>query len=115
MRKLLLGALLAFVGCSSNINVLNSDARFVRIATQEPAPNCDYLGEVYGTQENAGLSEAQLNEGVINDAKNKAYKLGGDTIYFLDNKSIRGTQLIIGDKIKSGDVNVTALVYRCKS
>ena len=110
-----------FVGCSSTINILNSDARIVRITTNEPTPDCEYLGEVYGTQTNSGFfSEAELNEGAINDTKNKAHKIGGDTIFFLTNQNkftVRssGNSIILDDSLKaSNEVNITALVYRCR-
>lgn len=108
-------------GCSSTINILNSDARIVRITTNEPMPDCEYLGEVYGTQTNNGFfSESELNEGAINDTKNKAHKIGGDTIFFLTNQnkfSVRtsGNSIILDDSLKSSnEVNITALVYRCR-
>ncbi|WP_181881732.1 DUF4156 domain-containing protein [Helicobacter sp. MIT 14-3879] len=110
-----------FISCAGTINILNSDARLVRIVTTEPAPDCEYLGEVYGTQLNNGLfSESELNEGAINDTKNKASKLGGDTIYFLTNQNkiaIRttGNNIVIDDSLKSlQEVNITALVYKCR-
>lgn len=124
MRKMalfMIGAILVGGGCSSTINILNSDARIVRITTNEPRPDCEYLGEVYGTQTNNGFfSEAELNEGAINDTKNKAHKIGGDTIFFLTNQNkftVRssGNSIILDDSLKtSNEVNITALVYRCR-
>lgn len=106
--------------CSGTINILNSDARYIRIVTMEPTPDCEYLGEVYGTQTNNGMfSEAELNEGAINDTKNKAKQLGGDTIYFLNNQNkltIRstGNNIVLDDSLRSTqEVNITALVYKC--
>ena len=75
MRKMALFAMSALfmAGCSSTINILNSDARIVRITTNEPTPDCEYLGEVYGTQTNNGFfSESELNEGAINDTKKQS-------------------------------------------
>ncbi|MDE6885967.1 MAG: DUF4156 domain-containing protein [Helicobacteraceae bacterium] len=110
-----------FIACSGTINILNSEARFVQIVTTEPAPNCEYLGEVYGSQKNSGMfSEAQLNEGAINDTKNKAKAIGGDTIFFLTNQNkltIRsnGSNIVLDDSLKSTqEINITALVYKCK-
>lgn len=122
MKRVILVALGAVLcGCSGTINILNSDARSVRIVTNEPAPDCTYLGEVYGSQSNDGFfSKSELNEGAINDTKNKAYKLGGDTAFFLSNQSdfnlkTSGNSIILDDSLKgSNEVNITALVYRCR-
>lgn len=121
MRGVILPVILLFCGCSGTIHILNSDARSVRIVTVEPTPDCQYLGEVYGSQVSNGFfTESELNEGAINDTKNKAYKIGGDTVYFLTNQNkfnikSSGNSIILDDSLKgSNEVNITALVYKCR-
>ncbi|RAX55122.1 hypothetical protein CCY99_00020 [Helicobacter sp. 16-1353] len=123
MKSILLVLLSSFlfIGCAGTINALDSNARFVRIVTTEPPDTCAYLGEVYGYQENThSFNESLVTEGAINDAKNKAYKLGGDTMYFLSNQNkitinSRGNKIILDNNPNSTqEVNIVALVYKCK-
>ncbi len=109
-----------FTACASNINILNAEAQSVRIVTNEPS-SCEYMGEVYGYQSNLGgnLNGAQLDEGAINDAKNKAKKLGGNTIFLLNNQNkviySGNSGFIINERAQSlQEVNITALVYQCE-
>lgn len=120
-NSIFLVAVALLCGCSGTIHILNSDARIVRIVTVEPTPDCQYLGEVYGSQVSNGFfSESELNEGAINDTKNKAYKIGGDTVFFLTNQNkfnikSSGNSIILDDSLKgSNEVNITALVYKCR-
>lgn len=119
MWVMLIGAL--FAGCAGAINMLNPDARLVRIVTSEPPLTCEYLGEVYGYQENtSSFNESLLMEGAINDTKNKANELGGNTIFFLSNQNkltinTRGNNIILDNDIKkTQEISIVALVYKCK-
>lgn len=111
---------IAFTACSSPIISLSSDAKLVRIVTIEPDSSCKYLGEVYGYQNNVGaINESEVKEGAINDTKNKAYKIGGDTVYFLSNQNnvtirAQGNNVIIDDSYRGAkEANIVGLVYKC--
>ncbi len=109
-----------FTGCMQGIILLDSEARYVRIVTNEP-DNCEYLGEVYGYQSGSSLNDSKRMQGAINNAKNEAYKIGGDTLYFLSNiqktsyiSNDRGVVVLDSSSVATNETSIVGLVYRCK-
>lgn len=108
-----------FTGCMQNVISLDPEARFVRIVTNEP-DGCKYLGEVYGYQSGSSLNDSQSMQGAINNAKNEAYKVGGDTLHFLSNNqktsyisSDRGVVMLDPSNVSTNETSIVGLVYKC--
>lgn len=113
-------ALLFFVGCAHEMVSLDPMARFVRIVTNEPS-GCKYLGEVYGHQSSFLLNDSQNTRNAINSTKNEAYKLGGDTLYFLSNNqktlylsNDKGVTMLDSASSSINETNIVGLVYQCQ-
>lgn len=116
---ILVGIMLA--SCSA-ITTLNSDAKSVRIVAIQPTNDCQYLGEVYGSQlQNKGgdkLTRSQLTQGAVNDVKNKAKDLGGDTVFFLNTQNqiainSAGNNIFVSNDPQTSEVDITGIVYKC--
>ena len=82
-------ALLVLIGGCAAIE-LSPEANQIEVVSEKPK-NCKYLGQVKGNQGNfftgGWTSNANLEEGAMNDMRNKAVKLGADTIYILTNRA----------------------------
>jgi hypothetical protein len=87
---LCLVASLVIAGCSA-IQPEVSGARKVLVAHRAPAKNCKYLDQVVGNQGNfftgSWTSNANLEEGALNDMRNKAAAMGGNYIELLANRA----------------------------
>ena len=72
-------------GCAANN--LDNGANNVRLVTKtlDKIKTCEYLGEIIGSQGNWVTGDYTSNENLIlgarNDLRNKAYKLGANTVY----------------------------------
>lgn len=70
---------------------LTNGAENVRVMHTQPPSQCKYLGEVVGSQGNwlsgGYTSNKNLAQGSLNDLKNKAYKMGGNTVFIFDSKT----------------------------
>ena len=91
MKKIILIAAITVIisGCSTI--QLNQNAARV-IASPNPAPKaCHYVGQVIGNQGNAftgkWTSNATLEEGAMNDLKNKASNLGANYVQIITNRA----------------------------
>lgn len=120
LLMILVGIMLT--ACSGAITSLNSDAKSVRIVAIQPTNDCQYLGEVYGSQlqnkDGEKLTKSQLTEGAINDTKNKAKALGGDTVFFLNTENqitlnSSGNNIFLNNDQNSSEVDITGIVYKC--
>ncbi len=126
MKKLLsLSALTLVISSCASIPLDPQAARI--IATPNPAPKgCKYLGQVVGNQGNfftgSYTSNRNLEEGAMNDLKNKASQLGANYIQLVTNRagvtgSMGGSFDRHGGFISgsSEQTNVTNLgnAYRC--
>lgn len=92
MKKILVCFVgLALTACSANS--LNYGAEQVRVMTSEPGKECSYLGDITGSQGNfftgGWTSNSNLETGARNDLKNKAYKMGGNTVVLLPSVQAR--------------------------
>lgn len=90
MKKILVCFVgLALTACSANS--LNYGAEQVRVMTSEPGKECSYLGDITGSQGNfftgGWTSNSNLETGARNDLKNKAYKMGGNTVVLLTQRA----------------------------
>lgn len=88
---------------------LQSGAEKVRLTYKEPA-NCEFLGDVTGSQGNAFTGELTSNEtmetGSRNDLKNKAFALGGNVVSLLTHRAGQTGSY-------QSNVTLTGNVYKC--
>ncbi|WP_034918756.1 MULTISPECIES: DUF4156 domain-containing protein [Erwinia] len=86
INVLLVGAAAAMLlaGCSSSKQLSSSGER-VTFTDQQPAKECQLLGNVTGSQSNwlsgAGGAESSSLRGAANDLRNRAAEMGGNVIY----------------------------------
>jgi hypothetical protein len=98
---------------------LESGARQVKVVTNEPQ-GCEYLGEVTGSQGDfftgAFTSNANLETGARNDMKNRAYKLGANTVQLLTNRAGQTGSMGQGSgSMEQTNVTYTGTAYKCPS
>lgn len=123
MRKIVSCVILALIlsGCAS----IKLDQQAVRvIASPNPAPKgCKYVGQVVGNQGNFftgdWTSNKNLEEGAMNDLKNKASRLGANYIQIITNRAGNTGSMNGFDGSMSGHMsqtNVTNMgnAYICK-
>lgn len=108
MRKtyLVLGVILFFSGCAAI--PLNPGASAVRLVKTDPGKECRFLGEAAGHQGGGGYaSDINKETGARNDLKNKAAKMGGNTVAILSDRSNTN---VFGNQMS---VTLTGNVYWC--
>lgn len=108
------------VGCSAI--PLSPDAELVLISPDKPDSNCKFLGQVQGAQGGAFsgpfTSNVNLNNGAMNDLRNKTAAKGGNYVQLLTNRSantISGGSGVNGGGM-SGEQTSTYLngnAYKC--
>lgn len=96
---------------------LESGAQQVRLVTNEPQ-GCTYLGEVTGNQGDlltgGFTSNANLETGARNDMKNKAYKMGANTVQLLTNRAGQTGSFGQGSgSMEQTNVTYTGIAYKC--
>lgn len=93
---------------------VKSDAKTIRITKNEPS-GCKYMGEAVGSQGNSITGKytmvSSMQKGAMNRLKNKASKLGGDTVVILDKSQSDGVTKK-GKKIVQ-NITISGGVYRC--
>ncbi|MBJ7223464.1 MULTISPECIES: DUF4156 domain-containing protein [unclassified Brenneria] len=82
---LLLGisAVMLLAGCSTT-NQLSAAGQAVTFTDKQPGNECRLLGQVSGKQSNwlsGNHSDSSSMRGAVNDLRNKAAAMGGNTIY----------------------------------
>jgi len=89
---------------------LKPGAERIRLTKTEPGKECQYIGEVTGSQSGTfTTSNVSTDLGARNDLKNKALALGGDTVVII-------TDNVSSDK--DGDIASIILagnVYKCSN
>ena len=98
---------------------LESGAEPVKIVTNEPQ-GCEYLGEVTGSQGDfftgGFTSNANLETGARNDMKNRAYKMGANTVQMLTNRAGQTGGMGQGSgSMEQTNVTYTGVAYKCPS
>jgi len=97
--------------CSSH--ELVKGAETVRIVTETPK-DCEYLGDVTGSQGNwfsgSFTSNSAMETGARNSMKNKAFKKGGNTLHLLTNRAGMSHGQYGGSQT---NVTTTGAVYKC--
>lgn len=92
----------------------NPGAEKVRITNQEPDKTCKFLGDVQGGQggywTGGYTTNENLERGALNDLKNKAAALGGNTIEILTNRATDAGYLFSSYK---QEVTLVGNVYAC--
>ncbi len=85
----LIGVALASVGCQSTH--LSRQAQQVILSPNAPSPACQYISSITGNQGNfvsgAVTSNKNLEQGAMNDLRNKAANLGANYVQMLGNRS----------------------------
>lgn len=103
--------------CSSV--AVQPEANGVRLTHNEPGKECTFLGDITGSQGDfftgTFTSNANLETGARNDLKNKAIKLGGNTIYLLTQRSGQTGHYDadFGGGSQQTNVTLSGNVYKC--
>ncbi|WOE82407.1 DUF4156 domain-containing protein [Pseudomonas protegens] len=109
----LCAALFGLMGCAPT-SVAGPGANNVRITHNEPGPECQFLGDVTGSQGNFLLGSitgnADLETGARNDLKNKAAAMGGNRVYLLTQ---RAGQTGSDNRLEQTNVTLSGNVYHC--
>lgn len=98
--------LVLLAGCTAPRNPLNEDARLVEIhkSNQTMIDRCEYLGEVIGSEGHWYSSflfgNDALMQGAINNLKNKAHQLGGNTILLSEPQTFATSVTLLGTAYK---------------
>lgn len=103
-------------GCSANS--VNQNARHVRVTNNEPGHECEFLGDVTGSQGNfltgGWTSNSSLETGAHNDLKNKAADMGGNVVSILTQRAGQTGSAYAGSgSSEQTNVTLTGNVYRC--
>ena len=81
------GILLPLLYSCSHIPLEDSAASVEVFYSLAEKTNCEYVGDVIGSDGNVFtyllMSNIQLTRGALNDIRNKARAMGGDTVYIL--------------------------------
>lgn len=92
MKKILLAAIAAplFLSACASIQVQNKASRVI-ISPNKPPMGCKYVSQVVGNQGNfftgEWTSNSNLEEGAMNDMKNKAHALGANYIQLVTTRA----------------------------
>lgn len=110
--KTLLGlsAALLLVGCSTS-NELSTAGEQVKFTETKPAAECQFIGEVTGSQSNwlAGNDgESGSMRGAANDLRNKAAAMGGNVLYGVSSPN----QTFLSSFVP-GESKMIGQVYKC--
>ncbi|WP_080963095.1 DUF4156 domain-containing protein [Pseudomonas fluorescens] len=109
----LCAVLSVLAGCAPT-SIAGPGANKVRITHNEPGRECQFLGDVTGSQGDFLLGSitgnANLETGARNDLKNKAAALGGNRVYLLTQ---RAGQTGSDNRLEQTNVTLSGNVYRC--
>ncbi len=106
------------MGCQAT--GLKAGAQNVRLTHNEPGPECEFLGDITGSQGNflSGefTSNKNLETGARHDLKNKAYKMGGNVVYLLTQRAGQSKSMMHSGSASVTQTNVTLSgnVYYCQ-
>lgn len=120
MKTILAIILVTTLAACSSV-AIQPEANNVRLTHNEPGKECTYLGDITGNQGDfftgSFTSNADLETGARNDLKNKAMKIGGDTIYILTQRAGQTGHYDDGFGGGSQQTNVTLSgnVYKCRN
>ncbi|MBA5763685.1 DUF4156 domain-containing protein [Vibrio sp. 404] len=102
----LTGVLLS--GCSAPFTTLETSAAdvHVRMDSGFNADECDWLGEVTGTEGHwysyLFFNNDAMVQGSLNDIKNRAKKLGANTVYMIAPQDFTTSFTVVGNAYKCG-------------
>lgn len=112
MKHLKIAVLLLLI-CSCAAKKLNPGAEKIAIVGDLLTKNCDFLGEVVGTQGNWWTDDVTSTKnkmvGSRNEMRNQALALGADTILILES---RNTESALSFSVTN--VTVIGNAYNCK-
>ncbi|TQV89009.1 DUF4156 domain-containing protein [Aliikangiella coralliicola] len=98
---------------------LSPGARLVKLTHNEPGKECQFLGDITGNQGDfftgGFTSNKDLETGARNDLKNKAYAMGGNTIYILTQRAGQTGSYDheYGGGSSQTNVTLSGNVYKC--
>ncbi|MEZ7226376.1 DUF4156 domain-containing protein [Alteromonas sp. DY56-G5] len=85
----IVGVICVITACTSK--PLDPNASLVRLTTIEPQSECQFLGDITGSQGDFFTGEFTSNEdletGARHDLKNQAHKMGGNVIFILTERA----------------------------
>lgn len=103
-------AAMLLAGCS-NTKELDAAGQRVTFTDQQPASNCQLLGNVTGSQSNwltGSGGEGSSLRGAANDLRNRAAEMGGNVIYGATSPTQN-----IWSSFAPLDSKMTGQVYKC--
>ncbi|WP_440873645.1 DUF4156 domain-containing protein [Thalassotalea sp. PLHSN55] len=119
MKNLVITLLVITISACSSI-AAQPEANVIRLTHTEPSEECQFLGDITGSQGDfftgAFTSNANLETGARNDLKNKALQLGGDTIYLLTERAGQTGHYSgeFGGGSQQTNVTLSGNVYKCQ-
>ncbi len=128
VKKIISSALLTFFLCSCAATSLESGAARVVVSPQVAPKVCKFKGTVVGNQGNSFTggftTNRNLEEGAMNDIKNRAFKLGANYVYLIVNRAgLTGTMqsnsynsnaaLMSGSSVHQTNVTNLGAAYAC--
>jgi hypothetical protein len=116
MEKLSLFAFVLLAGCAAT--ALQPGAEKVRVTNTEPTSECEFLGDITGSQGDAFTgpftSNENLETGARNDLKNKAAALGGNLVVLITERAGQTGSVSEGSgSVQQTNVTLSGNVYRC--
>ncbi len=104
---------LSLAACAS-ISATSNGSKVI-ISPNKPPHGCRYVGQVTGNQGNlftgVWTSNKNLEQGAMNDLKNKAARLGGNYVQMITNRAGSSGSFKVG--LAQTNVTETGNVYRC--
>lgn len=112
MKALLCLATVALLAGCSSTNQLSGTGQQVRIVDEKPGAQCQFLGEITGSQSNwlSSSETADSRDGATNDLRNKAAAMGGNVIY-----GAVGASESFWSGFVPLDTKVSGQVYKCNN
>ena len=112
-------SLFAFCLAGCQAIQLAPGAEQIRITMKEPSQECQFIGDITGNQGDFFTGEFTSNEnletGARNDLKNKAFSMGGNTIYLLTQRAGQTGNFDpeFGGGIAQTNVTLSGSVFSC--
>ncbi len=119
-KLLITGLLISSLTACQSIK-LSPGATMIRVTHNEPGKECQFLGDITGSQGDAVTGEftsnLNLETGARNGLKNKAYILGGNVIYLLTHRAGNTSNFDpeFGGGSTQTNVTLSGNVYHCPS
>ncbi|WP_298773024.1 DUF4156 domain-containing protein [uncultured Shewanella sp.] len=84
------------VGCSTRLTSAGSN---IKLITEHQRNQCESLGVITGYS-STGFTPGSNAQNAVNDARNKASKLGGNGLYIVNVSTLESSSTVIGEVFK---------------